>query len=234
MIAEARRIIEQARRLVSFSGAGLSAESGVPTFRDAQGGLWAKFDATRLASPEGFAEDPKLVSDWYAWRRAAIAKAQPNPAHFALASRPDMVHVTQNVDDLLHRAAAREIVALHGSIGVDRCHAGCGYHDDVDLDNPPPLRACPSCGDRLRPAVVWFGEPLPADAWNTAEQACRRCDVLLVVGTSAAVYPAAGLIGTARNAGARIINVNTQPSEASAVADIELLGPAGEILPKML
>ena len=227
-------MLTDGRCVVSFSGAGLSAESGVGTFRDARDGMWAKYDPVRLASPEGFAADPQLVIDWYAARRRTIGDAKPNPAHVALAGRGDILHVTQNVDDLLTRAGARQVVALHGTINFDRCHGGCGHTRRVDMADPPGLRDCPACGAPLRPAVVWFGEAMPPEAWETAERACRDCDALLVIGTSAVVYPAAGLIGVARAAGAEIIVVNTQPSEASPLADIELLGPAGEIVPKLL
>ena len=234
MIDTARRILADARQVVSFSGAGLSAESGVGTFRDAPQGMWSNYDPMRLASPEGFAADPGLVIDWYAARRRTVGNAEPNPAHVALAGRLDIVHVTQNVDDLLHRAGARQVIQLHGRIDADRCHGDCGYAEHVDMADPPGLRDCPRCNSPLRPAVVWFGEPLPPDAWDAAEQACRDCDVLIVIGTSAVVYPAAGLIGVAKAAGARIIVVNTQPSEASPLAEVELLGPAGEIVPQLL
>lgn len=221
--------------MVSFTGAGLSADSGVPTFRDAQtGGLWAKHDPMRLASPQGFAEDPQLVSQWYAHRRRAIAEAQPNGAHFALSRHSEMIHVTQNVDDLLHRAGAKQVIQLHGSIAADRCHASCGYEEPVDLSDPPELRNCPECGSQMRPAVVWFGEALPSSAWTDAERACRDCDVLLVIGTSAVVYPAAGLIGLAKSAAAKIIIVNMRTSEASHLADYELLGNASEVIPALL
>ncbi len=234
MIDAARRMLADGRRVVSFSGAGLSAESGVGTFRDAPEGMWAKYDPVRLASPEGFAADPKLVIDWYAARCRTVGDAQPNPAHLALAGRGDILHVTQNVDDLLTRAGADGVISLHGSIDFDRCHAGCGHEERVDMTDPPGLRDCPACGAPLRPAVVWFGEAMPPEAWDAAERACRACDVLLVIGTSAVVYPAAGLIGIAKAGGARIIVVNTQSSEASPLADIELLGPAGEIVPQLL
>jgi NAD-dependent deacetylase len=233
VIETARRIIKQAQCVVSVSGAGLSAESGVGTFRDPDG-LWAKYDPTRLASPQGFAQDPELVINWYGDRRRKIAAARPNPAHEALAARPDIVHVTQNVDDLLERAGARDVIHLHGTIGVDRCHGTCGHREEIDMVDPPPLRACPRCGDRLRPGVVWFGESLPADAWEAAERACHECEALLVIGTSAVVYPAAGLIGLARSFGAGIVIVNKEPSGASDLADVELLGPAGEMLPMLL
>ena len=227
-------MLTDGRSVVSFSGAGLSAESGIGTFRDAQDGLWAKYDPVRLASPEGFAADPKLVIDWYAARRRIIGDAQPNPAHMALADRGDILHVTQNVDDLLSRAGARQVIPLHGSIGFDRCNGGCGHTEPVDMTDPPGRRDCPTCGAPLRPAVVWFGEAMPQEPWDIAERACRDCDALLVVGTSAVVYPAAGLIGIAKSAGAEIVVVNTQPSEASPLADIELLGPAGQIVPQLL
>ena len=235
MIDEARRLLDHAARIVSFSGAGLSAESGVPTFRDvATGALWSKYDPTELASPEGFAREPNLVIEWYAYRRRAIAAAQPNPAHRALAGRLDVAHVTQNVDDLLERAGARDAIHLHGTIARDRCHGDCGYQETIDLADPPLLRDCPRCGAALRPDVVWFGEVLPLTAWAAAEEACSGCELLLVVGTSAAAYPAAGLIGLAKAAGAKVVEVNTQPSAASELVDVELIGPAGELVPKLL
>jgi NAD-dependent deacetylase len=234
MIDEARRLLADASTIVSFSGAGLSAESGISTFRDTETGLWATLDPRLLASPEGFAADPTRVLEWYGVRRRAIAEARPNPAHLALAARTDIRHVTQNIDDLLERAGASGVIHLHGLIGTDRCHAGCGHQESIDLAAPPPLRDCPRCGGRMRPGVVWFGEMLPMDAWIDAETACGTCNALLVVGTSAAVQPAAGLIGLAKSAGASIIIVNTDPSEASYLADLELLGPAGEILPTLL
>ena len=233
-IETARDLLAASASIVAFSGAGLSAESGVPTFRDAQTGLWAKYDPTRLASPDGFADDAELVVNWYNYRRGVLAGAQPNPAHRALAARPDIINVTQNVDDLLHRAGATDVVQLHGSIARDRCHNHCGCEDEIDLSNPPGLRACSTCGAPMRPAVVWFGEPLPTDVWERAMQLCIDSEVLLVIGTSAVVYPAAGLIGVARETGSRIIVVNTQPSEASRLADIELFGPAGDVLPQIL
>ena len=235
----AQRLINNATRVVCFSGAGLSAESGVPTFRDAQangGALWAKFDPMTLASPPGFERDPEAVIEWYNWRRRAVAEASPNAAHRALAAAKAIVNVTQNVDDLLERAGAASVLHLHGSIAADHCEHRCGCVEAIDLRNPPPLRPCPRCGprSRMRPGVVWFGESLPDDAWLAAERACRSCEVMLVVGTSAAVYPAAGLIGLPRASGAKIVVINTQSSDASALADIELIGQAGEILPGLV
>jgi len=222
---------------VSFSGAGLSAESGIATFRDRDGdSLWSRYDPAELASPQGFAANPQRVYEWYGWRRSKLATATPNPAHLALASRDDLVHVTQNVDDLLERAGASSdrIHHLHGTITRDRCHGGCGYEEPVALAEPAPLRRCPDCDSWLRPAVVWFGEPLPQAVWRTAETAVREADCLIVVGTSATVYPAAGLIEWARGTGARVIVVNTEASAASEMADAELIGPAGELLPALL
>lgn len=230
-------MLDGSSRTVSFSGAGLSAESGVPTFRDAEtGALWEKYDPMKLASPEGFAENPELVIEWYAYRRRAIAGARPNPAHRALASRADMLHVTQNVDDLLHRAGAAPdaVIQLHGSIAQDHCHGLCGHREAIDLADPPALRDCPACRSPMRPSVVWFGESLPRVAWIRAERACAECDVLLVIGTAATVYPAAGLIGVAKSAGAGVIVVNTNPSGASDVADVEIIGPAGDVVPRLL
>lgn len=234
-LATARAWLAEATRPVSFSGAGLSAESGVPTFRDAAtGGLWSAFDPMRLASPEGFAAEPDLVLAWYAWRRQAVARAEPNAAHRALAARRDVRHVTQNVDDLLERAGARDVLHLHGTIGDDRCHGGCGHREPVDCGAEPAQRPCPRCGAPLRPAVVWFGEALPGDVWRAAETACRDADLLLVIGTSAVVHPAAGLIDVAGAAGARIVVVNPDASAADGVADLVVRGRAGDVVPGML
>lgn len=236
MIEAAREIIAGAGSIASFSGAGLSAESGVPTFRDAgTHGFWVDYDPQKLATREGFLADPPLVYKWYSDRRKNLATVEPNPAHYALAARPDIINITQNIDDLLYRAGAKQVIPLHGSMKVDRCNrAACRYKEDIDITDPPELRHCPMCGDWMRPDVVWFGEMLPQAAWTAAEDCCRKCDVLLVIGTSAVVYPAAGLIELARFGGAKIIVVNTEPSAASDLADVELIGKAGEILPQLL
>lgn len=232
---DARRLIRSARQIVSFSGAGLSAESSVATFRDAaKTALWKNFDPMQLATPEGFRADPELVIGWYNDRRRILGGALPNPAHRALSRRRDLAHITQNVDDLLERAGARDVIHLHGSINQDRCHAACGFMERIDLAAPPARRSCPLCGQPVRPDVVWFGELLPGDAWSRAEEACTGCDLLLVIGTSAVVYPAAGLISLARSSGASVIIVNTEASGASALADVELIGRAGELVPALL
>lgn len=237
LLHTARTLLQDADTVTCFSGAGLSAESGIATFRDTEThALWSRFDPMKLASPEGFAESPSTVIDWYNWRRQTLAQAQPNAGHHALAQQTQLVQITQNVDDLLERAGCdpKRIIHLHGTITRDRCHGDCGYSEAVDLTHPPGLRDCPRCGDSLRPAVVWFGESLPQDAWQAAEQVCATSGCLLVIGTSASVYPAAGLIQLSRRRGARIILVNTQSSDASHLADVELLGPSGAILPELL
>jgi NAD-dependent deacetylase len=194
---EARAALAVARRSAVFSGAGLSAESGIATFRGNDGdALWSQFNPMELASAAGFDDNPARVIDWYNWRRGRLANARPNAAHVALAQHPRLVQITQNVDDLLERAGvpASGVLHLHGTIGRDRCNGGCGYEEAVDLGEPPPLRRCPRCGAYLRPAVVWFGEALPPVVWQEAQQLCTALDCLVVVGTSATVYPAAGLI----------------------------------------
>ncbi|RLU00218.1 SIR2 family NAD-dependent protein deacylase [Ketobacter sp.] len=236
-LQHARELLQTCDKIVCFSGAGLSAESGISTFRDSdENALWSRYDPTQLASPEGFAADPKLVIDWYNWRRRIIADAAPNAAHQALAARSDIVQVTQNVDDLLERAGCKPeaVFHLHGHITHDRCHQRCGFQQKVDLANPPDLRSCPMCDAPLRPAVVWFGESLPQWAWQQSEQHCLAADCLLVIGTSASVYPAAGLIQLTKAQGGKVLVINTQASGASALADMELIGPCGEWLPALL
>lgn len=189
----------------------------------------------KLASPEGFGEDPELVMKWYAARRMQMAQAEPNAAHLALAQRPDIVQITQNTDDLLARAGCNGLIQLHGDITSDRCHAHCGHVERVDMANPPLDRICPACGtDRMRPTVTWFGEALPASAWSLAEQTALNCDLMLVVGTSAVVYPAAALIEIASRAGATIIVINSEATAASPLANHELIGSAEEILPGLI
>lgn len=235
LMDRARRTVQEAQHVVAFSGAGLSAESGVATFRDAAtGGQWLKHDPMRLASQQGFREDPDLVIRWYSERRRNVARAEPNAAHRTLAAHERVMNVTQNVDDLLDRAGVKDVTRLHGTLVRDRCNAGCGFEEPIELADPPPFRPCPACGDHMRPSVVWFGEALPAGAWERAADTCTQCDAMLVVGTAAEVYPAAGLIDVARASGAAIIVINTQPSAASGSADLELIGPAGEVLPALL
>jgi NAD-dependent deacetylase len=236
-LSAARAILKEADCIAAFSGAGLSAESGIATFRDTEtDALWSRFDPMELASLQGFGANPGRVIDWYCWRRENLAKAKPNPAHVALAQQPSLIHITQNVDDLSERAGASEqnILHVHGTITKDHCLAECGYTEKIDLASPPALRRCPQCDSFMRPSVVWFGEGMPADVWTRAEAVCRRADCLLVIGTSAVVYPAAGLIEAVHAHRGRIIVINTNPSEASNLATVELTGPAGDIVPRLL
>ena len=233
-----REWLARCRRVAAFSGAGLSADSGLATFRDPDtDALWSRFDPTKLASPHAFAADPELVIDWYNWRRRRYAEVAPNAAHRTLAAQADMVQITQNVDHLLEAAGADSgrVLHLHGSILSDRCHNdGCDYRETIDPALPPGLRDCLRCGTSLRPAVVWFGETLPTETWARAQSLCTRLDCLLVIGTSATVYPAAGLIELTRQNGGRIIVVDPNASAASDVADSFLQGRAAELLPRLL
>lgn len=244
-IDEVRRWLAEARHIAVLTGAGMSAESGIPTFRDALTGLWARFDPQQLASPEGFAADPALVWDWYANRRAGVIEAQPNAGHRALADygrrHPRRVSVvTQNVDDLHQRAGSESVIRLHGDILEDRWFDACRRHArggntcDPALAEPGSPPACAECGNRVRPGVVWFGEALPVAALEAAEQAVQRCAAMLVVGTSGAVHPAAGLAYSARRAGARVVIVNPQASELDGVAHRRLQGTAAVLLPLLL
>lgn len=237
-LGRARRMLANSRRVAAFSGAGLSAESGLATFRDPDtDALWARFDPTELASVDGFEANPGRVIEWYQWRRGRLAAVRPNAAHRALAAQPRLIQITQNVDNLLEQAgvAPEYVYHLHGSILQDRCHdAACGYSEQVELAAAPALRACPRCGARMRPAVVWFGENLPQATWARAQQLCRELDCLLVIGTSASVYPAAGLITLARQHRSRVIVVDPNPGAAGSEADLFIAAPAGEVLPALL
>jgi NAD-dependent deacetylase len=231
-------VLRRAARVVVLTGAGISAESGVPTFRDAQTGLWAKFDPRELATPTAFARHPKLVWDWYASRREALAGIVPNPGHRALARMddlvPDFLLATQNVDGLHARAGSRRLVELHGNIARVKCSREHRIVADWETpgDDLPPR--CPHCGAYLRPDVVWFEESLPEDALARAEDAARRAEVMLVVGTSAEVWPAAALPRYAKAAGARVVEVNPEATPLSDVADDVLRAPSGIALPALV
>ncbi len=241
-VAEALR---GARHLMVFTGAGVSAESGIPTFRDALTGLWQRFDPAELATPEAFRRDPALVWGWYEWRRARVLAAQPNPAHVAIAALarhvPKLTLVTQNVDDLHERAGSTAVIHLHGSLHAPRCF-DCARPFAGLSDAPaepaegrrlePPR--CPHCGGWVRPGVVWFGEELPEQALRQACAAAEACDLLLSVGTSGVVWPAARIPGLALQAGATVVHINPQAMPPTAARECALVGAAGAVLPALL
>lgn len=235
-LSRAAALVAGARRIAVLTGAGVSAESGIPTFRGL-GGLWNGRDPMSLATPEAFAADPALVWEFYHWRRELVARAQPNPAHDALAGLarrvPGLALITQNVDRLHQRAGSPTVIELHGNLFDVRC-SRCARTADRTNQSLPPLPRCERCGGLDRPAVVWFGEPLPPDTWRAAESAVRAADLLLVAGTSAVVYPAAGLVATAQRAGATIVEVNPEPTPLTPTVDLALQGPAGNVLPAIL
>lgn len=224
-----------ARRVAVLTGAGISAESGIPTFRDALTGLWANYDPQELATPEGFARNPKLVWDWYAERRQRIAGVQPNPGHVALAALErrfeQFTLVTQNIDSLHQRAGSRTVVELHGNIARVKCSREETIVSEFPDNESPPR--CP-CGAWLRPDVVWFGEMLPAGALTRAEAAAEQCEVFLSIGTSAQVYPAAELPLRALSAGATVVEINPERTALTRHAHFALPGAAGVVLPQLL
>ncbi len=228
--------LAESQRLTVLTGAGISAESGVPTFRG-KDGLWQGFRATDLATPQAFAGDPKLVWNFYNWRRELLASLKPNPAHEALVSLetkvPHFSLVTQNIDDLHRRAGSKDVIELHGNIWMLRC-TGCqqvNRHEEVHL---PELPACKHCGSLLRPHVVWFGEQLEPAILENAVTASRSCDIMLVIGTSALVQPAASLALYAKAEGARVVEINLEPTPHSHRVDLVLQGKAGVLLPKLV
>lgn len=235
-LTDARQRIEAARHILVLTGAGISAESGVPTFRDALTGLWARFDPEELATEEAFRRQPQLVWDWYQHRRELVAAVQPNPGHVAvarLAALRQVTLVTQNVDGLHQRAGSTDVIELHGNLFANKWLDGCGRCEAATDDDGRPPR-CTHCGAMMRPGVVWFGEDLPRVARYRAEHAAEQCDLCLVIGTSGMVYPAAGLPGVARDNGAGVIVINPQPSALDATADLVLRAPAGQCLPMLL
>ena len=225
--------LRSARHVCVLTGAGVSAESGVPTFREAQEGLWANHDPMKLATPEGFASDPKLVWDWYRWRRDQVITVDPNPAHIGLAQLQDLVPrltlVTQNVDNLHQRAGSRDVIEFHGNILVNRCFVeGCVVETPIDGDIP----RCPGCGAPVRPGVVWFGEAIPEEALNLSFAAASDCDVFLSVGTSSLVYPAAGLVDISKQNNALTVEINPDPTRRGF--DFVLENKAGTAIPELV
>ncbi|HUH13670.1 MAG TPA: NAD-dependent deacylase [Longimicrobiales bacterium] len=249
-VARGRALLAEARRILVLTGAGISADSGVPTFRG-PGGLWKRRRPEELATPQAFRSDPRLVWEWYAWRRERVRSCAPSAGHLALArwarSRPGITLVTQNVDGL-HEAAARQLGAapadapaapleLHGSLFRVRCTA-CGaerpHREPVDASAPETLPRCETCGGLLRPAVVWFGEPLPRAVLERALEAAARADACLVVGTSGVVYPAAGLATEAVRGGAALVEVNPEPTPLSLLATVTIRAGSAATLPELL
>lgn len=234
-----------AQHVVVFTGAGVSAESGIATFRDAMTGLWSRFNAKELATPEAFQRDPDLVWAWYESRRRQVLQSQPNPGHLAIAALAQKVEylrvVTQNVDDLHERAGSSAVLHLHGSLFAARCFQ-CArpapqgwdhgeYSAEADRLQPP---RCDACGQAIRPGVVWFGEELPRRALQEAFDLAEQCNVMLAVGTSGVVRPAAELPYMAKAAGATVIQVNNRPTELDGVCHHNLMGSAGDVLPRLL
>lgn len=231
---ELQDTLRAARRVVALTGAGVSAESGVPTFREAQTGLWEQFDPEELATPEAFFRNPRRVWAWYFQRRRLAERAEPNPGHRALAEWEQRVErlpvITQNVDGLHQRAGSSEVIELHGNIHRDRAtEKPCDAVSDE-----PDLPCCPETGRLLRPDVVWFGEMLPAGAMEAAIDSIRSADLVLTVGTSAMVQPAASLPLEAVERNVPVVEINPEPTPFTPVADWSLRGPAGEVLPRLV
>lgn len=237
MLNELATIIRTARHIAVLTGAGVSAESGIPTFRDALTGLWATFNPQELATPEAFERNPRMVWEWYDYRRQLLADAQPNPAHLALAELerrvPRMTLITQNIDSLHQRAGSQNVVELHGNLQRSKC-----FHEDVvverwaDTGDVPPR--CPNCGGLLRPDVVWFGELLPAEQLTQARDAALDCDVFMSIGTSGQVEPAASLPYLAMRNHATIVIINPEVQDSVSKGYFSISAKAGEFLPQLV
>lgn len=229
--------LRAARRIAVFTGAGVSAESGIPTFRDAQTGLWAQFRAEDLATPEAFRRDPVTVWNWYAWRRKLIREVMPNPAHLAIVQMERLIEhvtvITQNVDGLHRRAGSSDVVELHGNIFDNICSA-CRQPVEGVADEAGTPPTCPRCNGLVRPGVVWFGEALPEAAWIRAAEALESTDIFFCVGTSSLVEPAASLPRDARALGRTVIQINPAPTSHDQIAQYVVRGKAGEVLPALV
>lgn len=238
-LSVAARALRSAEHVCVLTGAGVSAESGIPTFRESQTGIWAQFSPQELATPEAFASHPKRVWQWYAARRAMVRAAQPNPAHAALVTLASRVAhctlVTQNVDDLHERAGSRDVVRLHGSLMHMRCSGSCAGTVAVSEEQAAEVPACSNCGSRMRPDIVWFGEQLPMPPFEAARNAAVACDVFLSVGTSNIVEPAASLPWISATHGATVIVVNpTMDGQRTGPSILPIEGPAGVMLPRLI
>jgi NAD-dependent deacetylase len=227
--------LRDAQRVCVLTGAGISAESGIPTFREAQTGLWENYDPMDLATPEAFLRDPELVWRWYRWRRDLVADAEPNPGHRALADLEELVPtltlVTQNVDGLHARAGSTGVIEFHGNLFETKCFV---EECVVDVSTEEGVPRCPACGAHVRPGVVWFGEAIPPQALDRSFAAAQDCDVFLSVGTSSLVYPAAGLAELAKNHGAIVAEINPNPTGLAPFFDHAIAGNAGEVLPQLV
>lgn len=227
--------LRDARHVCILTGAGVSAESGVPTFRDAQDGLWAQYDAQELATPEAFLADPALVWRWYRWRRELVSGAKPNPGHIAIAQLAGLVPratlITQNVDGMHQRAGSTGVIEYHGNLFDDRCFS-CGIPSAADDSVDVPT--CADCGGNLRPGVVWFGEGIPERALQDSSAAAADCDVFLSVGTSSTVYPAAGLANLAKDSAATVVEINPNPTMHAGQFDFVIAGKSGVVFPELI
>ncbi|BDM22303.1 NAD-dependent deacylase [Pseudomonas shirazica] len=244
-LTKAAEILRSAQRIMVFTGAGISAGSGIPTFRDRLTGLWERQDPQRLETAKAFRENPALVWGWYLWRRQQVIQAQPNAAHRAIhrlsGSARSVTVVTQNVDDLHERAGNQDVLHLHGSLMHPKCFACHRYVAERLVFPIPPTEGaliepprCRRCNGRLRPGMVWFGEDLPPGAWKIASRAARQCDTLLSIGTSGVVRPAADLPDIALSSGAVVIHVNTIDVSMNGPNEIMLTGPAEKAVPHLI
>ncbi len=228
--------LKKAACVAVLTGAGISAESGLRTFREAQDGYWSQYRPEDLATPRAFTRDPKLVWDWYAMRRKKVAEATPNAGHFALVEMekriPNFTLITQNVDGYHRQAGSKNVLELHGNIQQVRCFDGCGVVDEWEENEEVPR--CEKCNAYLRPDVVWFGESLPLDALHLALDAANQCQVFFSIGTSGLVQPAASLAYNAHQSGAVLVEVNLDPTPLSHHVDFPLHGKSGEILPQLV
>ncbi len=229
--------LKQANNIVFMTGAGISAESGIPTFREAQTGLWEKFKAEELATPQAFEQDPLLVWKWYQWRRQLIAKNKPNPGHLAITKiQNELKHVTlitQNVDGLHQEAGTRDVIEFHGNIRNNKC-SYCSHVENNSDNQSDVIPQCPNCEVNLRPAVVWFGESIPESASQQSMQAASQADLFFSVGTSSRVYPAAGLVELARQNKATIVEINPNATPMTSIADYVFAEPASVALQRII
>ncbi|MDP4115692.1 MAG: NAD-dependent deacylase [Bacteroidota bacterium] len=232
---EAKEKINNASSIVFFTGAGVSAESGIATFRGVDG-IWTKLKPEELANFDNFLKNPEMVWAWYKYRKEVVNESKPNPAHLAIAEAQkrftEVTVITQNIDNLHRRAGSKTVYELHGNIQRNYCvKCGTFYNNDIDIEDKVPK--C-KCGGLIRPDIVWFGEMLPESEFELSEIASRNCDIFVIVGTSGVVYPAANMIFYAKESGAYIIEVNIERTEVSYLANASFFGKAGTVLPRLL